>query len=122
MLLKGVGESPPPIRLTFDAPPVSYKAYLVFSEHSPNAERLRISVGGDAPREVCCSPAAARSILLGTFDGSEAPFTLQVESLDREAEVAIERIECFPEEQEWSEQQYKEKKRIEERLKSLGYL
>jgi arylsulfatase A-like enzyme len=122
MLLKGTGESPPPISLVFDAPPVSYRAYLVFSELSPDTCELKISTGGNAPKEIRYVPGRARSIPLGTFNGNEAPFVLRVESSSREADVAIERIECFPEEEEWSEEGYRRKKRIEERLKSLGYL
>jgi hypothetical protein len=122
MLLKSAGESPPAISLEFDAPPVLYKAYIVFSEHSPDTCKLTISTGDGAPKEVCYEPGGASSIPLGTFNGNEASFVLRVESVSPEAEVAIERIECFPEAEEWSEEDYKQKTRIEERLKSLGYL
>lgn len=122
LLLKGAGEYPAPISLVFDAPPIPYKAYLVFNEHSPDTCTITIKIGSKAPQEVCYVPGETSSIALGIFNGKEAPFTLQVESVDRWAEVVIERIECFPLEEDWSEEGYDRKKQVEDRLKNLGYL
>jgi hypothetical protein len=122
LLLKGAGEDPPPIHLVFDSPPIRYKAYLVFNEHSPDTCMLNITTSGKTPQKVRYVPGEIRSIPLGIFNGEESAFTLQVESIDHGAEVVIERIDCFPEDEDWSEEGYNRKKHVEDRLKSLGYL